>query len=223
MQIDNVNIYNLAEAIAASGLSMMALYDRKDFGKKRQAIQAEALDPCDIQQPDIKRAIRLAANPAGTGHNNFLSGILVTANVTTTNAFWIQCERYNFLQIVSSQRKMHCLRAMIDSKNAFFNDKTSCSIVHDFLDEMKDSKSEGINEEKLVYSCPLGLELTAHISTNYLQLKTIYFQRRNHKLLEWRDFCEWIEGLLLSFLITNQTPEKNIDQIADDFISDWGE
>jgi hypothetical protein len=41
----------------------------------------------------------------------------------------------------------------------------------------------------------MGLELTARITTNYLQLKTIYAQRHNHKLEEWRDFCRFIESL----------------------------
>jgi hypothetical protein len=26
-------------------------------------------------------------------------------------------------------------------------------------------------------------------------LKTIYYQRKNHKLPEWREFCQWIEEL----------------------------
>ena len=33
------------------------------------------------------------------------------------------------------------------------------------------------------------------MTTNYQQLKTMYYQRRYHKLKEWRVFCEWCEGL----------------------------
>jgi hypothetical protein len=50
-------------------------------------------------------------------------------------------------------------------------------------------------DEQLAYMCPMGLELTARITTNYLALKTIYNQRHNHKLEEWRDFCKEIETL----------------------------
>ena len=49
---------------------------------------------------------------------------------------------------------------------------------------------------------PMGYELWAGISTNYLQLKTIYKQRRWHKLDDWREFCAFIEGLPMSELIT---------------------
>ena len=48
---------------------------------------------------------------------------------------------------------------------------------------------------KLVYSVPVGFELTARMTTNYRQLKTIYYQRRTHRLPEWREFCAWVETL----------------------------
>ena len=53
-----------------------------------------------------------------------------------------------------------------------------------------------------LYSNPCGFILTARITTNYLQLKTIYAQRKNHTLPEWRLFCKWIEQLPYSNLIT---------------------
>ena len=47
----------------------------------------------------------------------------------------------------------------------------------------------------LLYNIPVGFCLTARMTTNYRQLKTIYRQRKNHRLPEWRTFCEWIESL----------------------------
>lgn len=46
-------------------------------------------------------------------------------------------------------------------------------------------------ELKILYSLPTGYSLTARVTTNYLQLKCIYNQRKGHKLPEWRAFCEW--------------------------------
>ena len=48
---------------------------------------------------------------------------------------------------------------------------------------------------KLLYNVPSGFELTARITTNYRALKTVYAQRKNHKLPEWRAFCRLIEEL----------------------------
>jgi hypothetical protein len=58
-----------------------------------------------------------------------------------------------------------------------------------------------IEEEKklkylqILYSNPCGFQLTARMTTNYRQLKTIYAQRKTHRLPEWRAFCKWIETL----------------------------
>ena len=57
---------------------------------------------------------------------------------------------------------------------------------------------------EILYSNPSGFKLTARMTTNYRQLKTIYQQRRTHRLPEWRAFCEWIETLPHSeFIIGN--------------------
>ena len=51
------------------------------------------------------------------------------------------------------------------------------------------------NYLKVLYNIPTGFKLTAAMTTNYRQLKTIYAQRRTHRLPEWREFCKWIETL----------------------------
>ena len=43
------------------------------------------------------------------------------------------------------------------------------------------------------------------MTTNYRQLKTIYRQRKNHALPEWKAFCKWIETLPWSELIIANT------------------
>ena len=47
----------------------------------------------------------------------------------------------------------------------------------------------------ILYNIPSGFQLTARMTTNYRQLKTIYHQRKNHRLPEWREFCRWCETL----------------------------
>ena len=39
---------------------------------------------------------------------------------------------------------------------------------------------------------------------NYEVLANIYKYRKNHKLDEWNDFCDWIESLPYSELITGK-------------------
>lgn len=192
MEITNYKVYDLEESVVASRLPMIAEYDAIKFAGDVMIVAFEKHSPTLMETMAMGRACKLAANPPGSGHNNFLSGILVSANVTATNAWWMQFERYHFAQIVSSQSKMHRLRKMItEGKGYPFNKKTDVDSVSVLLY----AAGRSVDDETLVYSCPMGLELTARITTNYLQLKTIYGQRKDHKLQEWRDFCGWIESL----------------------------
>jgi hypothetical protein len=43
---------------------------------------------------------------------------------------------------------------------------------------------------EVLYSNPAGFELTARLTTNYRCLLNIYIQRHDHRLPEWREFCE---------------------------------
>lgn len=186
MRIDNVKVYDLEESIVASGLPMQAEYDPEQFKELAESGN-------DVLAKDIGRATRLAHNAPGTGHCNFLSGILVSYNVTATQAWWMQMERYHFNQIVSSQSKMHRLAKMkIGTTCHPKTDEGSVAFAEVLQDGMK---CDVTDFEQLVYSCPMGLELTARCTTNYLQLKTIWNQRHEHKLQEWREFCNWIRTL----------------------------
>lgn len=189
MKITGVKVYDLHESIVASGFPKLVEYTPEKFEREVETMQNEVHVE---NNPHFKRACRLAAAPDGSGHKTFLSGILVSANVTATNAWWLQFGRYHYQQIVSSQSKMHCLKAML-GKHSEENSLFHVKVQNDFIKSLKALENE--DEETLVYNCPVGLELTARITTNYLQLRTIWVQRRNHKLKEWHDFCGWIERL----------------------------
>ena len=55
---------------------------------------------------------------------------------------------------------------------------------------------------------PSGYNLKATVFLNYAVLRNIYFQRRNHKLDEWRDFCDKIKELPYSELITLESKDE---------------
>lgn len=191
MQVSNTNVYNLKEALIASGFPFRANFCAETFEK-----QVEDWDnpESNVKKMALDRASRLVnAGDDSSGHKNFLTGILVTFNVTATNTWWIQFERYHFMQIVSSQSKMHSLESLM-------NDNLATEFVGDMewenlRDAFNDYKAGRITYDALVAKCPMGLQLTAHVTTNYMQLRTIYKQRKNHKLEEWHRFCGWVETL----------------------------
>lgn len=151
-------------------------------------------------EPDKQRAARLADTPIGTGHDNFLVGITVHMTITATVKWWQQFQRYHFADIVSSQSTMHKLPDMLKNATYRFHEKTNPAMI----ELLRNMAENGASLEELAYSCPMGLEMTAAVTTNYRQLKTIYQQRRNHRLQEWRDFCNILEQELpCSYLFTS--------------------
>ena len=184
MKVTNLQAFGLEWAQMASGLPMWyGLYDPFE----------------EIDDNDKARAVRLASTPAGTGHDNFLVGITVHMEVMASVKWWQQFQRYHFADIVSSQSTMHRLPDMLKNDRVCFNRNTNPIIVN----MLKDMARNGASLEELVYSCPMGLEMTAAVTTNYRQLKTIYQQRKNHKLDEWKNFCQIMaDGLPCSYLFT---------------------
>lgn len=137
----------------------------------------------------------LAKSEMGQGHDNFLLGIVVQFNLTFTIKAWTEAERYHFLDIITSQSTMHKIHQMDIVNNCI--EYVSPVIVEE-VERLKKRYNDDPTPENflnLVYSVPVGFKLTAGMTTNYRQLKTIYYQRKNHRLPEWRLFCAWIETL----------------------------
>jgi hypothetical protein len=55
---------------------------------------------------------------------------------------------------------------------------------------------------QMIQLLPSSYNQRRTILLNYAVLRNIYHARRNHKLDEWHRFCEWIEELPYSELIT---------------------
>lgn len=57
---------------------------------------------------------------------------------------------------------------------------------------------------QMIQLLPSSYNQRSTVQLNYQVLKNIYHSRKNHKLDEWRSFCDWIESLPYSELITGE-------------------
>ena len=180
--IESTEVYGLNKAVIASGNAM------------RTIMANNLLDPTD---KDLKRAALLGTTGPGEGHDNFLNGIIVQFDLYAPLYMWKQIQRYHFLDFISSQSTMHRL-LKFDVATQCVSD-TDPVIVRRYQDLVADYNAapDEAKWRTLVASLPCGFVLGATMTTNYRQLKTIYLQRRNHKLKEWHDFCAWCETLPL--------------------------
>ena len=58
---------------------------------------------------------------------------------------------------------------------------------------------------QMIQLLPSSYNQTRNVMMNYEVLANIYKSRKDHKLDEWRTFCDWIEGLPYSELITGSS------------------
>lgn len=104
----------------------------------------------------------------GPEHAKCIRGINVYAKITAPIYWWCEMETYGIGHYrLASASTMH-----VDCK--------------------------GLSGEELVKAkaeIPMGKELTKVDMFNYQNLRNIYFQRKNHRLPEWREFCTWIQSL----------------------------
>lgn len=168
-QISDVYVYNIAKAFKDSKYPM-------------------SIDVKSLNGDFTDNIKKLGSSPKGSGHDNFLNGCLVSFDLTLSIKAWVEAERYHFLEFISSQSTMHRITK--------FDVETQCNeyVDKEIINRIEEIKKEG-DFLKLIYNIPTGFKLTAGMVTNYRQLKTIYDQRKNHRLPEWRGVCEWIETL----------------------------
>lgn len=174
--INNIQVYGLENAIRGSKFPMSA---------NIKEVSSEITDTTK----------KLGQCEIGSGHDNFLNGIIVQFDLTFTVKAWIEAERYHFFDFISSQSTMHRIASFdLDNQYIEYTDKRIITIMNELKEKYNKTKDKK-DYLKLLYSNPCGFKLTAAMTTNYRQLKTIYYQRKNHRLSEWRTFCSQIEEL----------------------------
>jgi hypothetical protein len=166
----------------------------------RYAQYPMTIEPNDIAVEFKPIHSKLAHAPSGSGHDCALKGITVTMKLTAPAFFWMQWQRYHFQDIISSQSKMHRVLNMDITKQCNeYVDKDIIELVERKINLYKKLKKEECKSEmfmSILSNLPMGLELSAGIITNYLQCKTVYHQRKNHRLDLWsKQYCKMIEEL----------------------------
>ena len=180
LQISNVKVYDLKESVIACRNAMrtdVPEYTEEEF------------------QESLTRAIKLASMPTNSGHCTFLSGIRVSFDIKYPNYISPELQRYHFVDIVTSSSKIHRLVKM--DMDCCFN-----KYVLDSAKAIMKSLVKSYNEEPsyenfmfVLSNCPQGIELFMRCSSNYLQLRNIWLQRKSHRLRE-----DWVEGFCKNFI-----------------------
>lgn len=169
-----------------------------------------------IGENDLKLAQKLIL--AGGEHRKFMRQIVVSVDITAPLYWWKEFDTYKVGTVANSTSTMHKLTTTPITLDCFETD--------DYNDDLLISSIQGDCEYKLIYTVddiikffenlrkkyletkdvrywkelirwlPESWLQTRTVTLTYENLRSIYFQRKNHKLTEWSEtFIDWIKSL----------------------------
>lgn len=153
------------------------------------------------------KTLALKLVKSGTDHRKFMRMINVYVDITAPLYWWKEFDTYKVGTIANSCSTMHKLaskRLVIDDFS-IDNDEYGyyTDVIYDLnaiIDNYKITKQIKYFR-MLVGLLPSSYNQKRTAMLNYEVLANIYKSRQGHKLKEWHDFIEWIEGLPYSELI----------------------
>ena len=138
---------------------------------------------------------------AGTDHRKYLRMITVYADITAPLYWWKEYSTYKVGTVANSCSTMHTIHKRDLTMDDFSIDEDDIEyyigVVID-LNALRRTycKTKDIKTfRKLIGLLPGSYNQKRTVMLNYEVLANIYKSRQGHKLTEWHDFIEWIEGL----------------------------
>lgn len=203
------------------------LWEQGNIGEDNNIQEFAFIGPSDLNL--AQRLIK-----SGPEHCKFLRQIFVTVDITAPLYWWKEFDTYKIGTTANSTSTMHTLTKNEITKDMFaFDDYQLMSIeqvplinnqsfnflINDAIDVTIDSCEklrlkflETGNKDywrALVQMLPEAFLQTRTVTMSYANLRNIYFQRKDHKLQEWHDFCDWIKTLPYAYELIYFTGEDN--------------
>lgn len=182
---------------------------------------------CYIGKNDLDLMTRL--RNSGTDHRKFMRMIAVYADITAPLYWWKEFDTYKVGTVANSCSTMHkiaakeftledfscehlnddCMSCEVNSGNHFYplSSLDVLKITIDALNYWRRRYLATKSKEdwwQMIQLLPSSYNQKRTVMLNYEVLANIYKSRRNHRLDEWHTFCDWVEGLPYSELITGE-------------------
>lgn len=203
LKIENFEVYGIPRSVYSA---------RNAFNSWNKSDSDLSTD--SLGNADLDLAIRL--RNAGTDHRKFMRMITVYFDITAPLYFWKEFDTYKVGTVANSCSTMHKIAA-----KEFTLEDFSCEhLENSWLAHLKET-IRLLNEARDAYNwcntaakkewwwqmiqlLPSSYNQRRTVMLNYEVLANMYKSRRNHKLDEWHTFCDWIESLPYSELITGE-------------------
>ena len=207
IKIENIEVFNFEGAFRGLRNPM------NSWNKSDSYIDA-LTNKYIVGENDLKLAQRMIG--AGTDESKFMRQIFVSMDITAPLYWWKEADTYKIATVSNSCSTMHKITSSeITEENYSFDpepDKPLTDLPTDDYVRILDIKNRVVadvewlrkkyNETKdkrywrlLIQINPDGWLQKRTWTGNYQNLRNMYFARKNHKLIEWIQFCQIIEQL----------------------------
>lgn len=178
-----------------------------------------------IGENDMHLAKTLAEG--GPVHAKYRRMIVVYADITAPLYWWKEFDTYKIGTVANSCSTMHKIHAkeftledfsvehlvpdgtrLMDLIIGALNSTREVYLDFDHFRDQGDL-SPGITRKKdvwwqMIQLLPSSYNQRRTVMMSYEMLTNAYMWRKDHKLDEWREFCDWVKGLPYSELITGE-------------------
>ena len=194
IKIENVHVYGIQNAIYAlrAPLQSWELSDSND---------------ATIGEKDYKLMKQLIS--AGTDHSKFLRYIAFDCIITAPIYWWKEMDTYKVGTVRTSTSTMHTITKKPFLPNDFSWEGLNNNEINTLLRLLNERRNKYLDSKDkdewkaLIQILPESYNQISVWSANYTVLRNIYKSRKYHKLTEWEGFCNMIERLPYSSLITS--------------------
>ena len=184
---------------------------------------------CQVFIGPNDHSLMMTLRNAGTDHRKFMRMITVYADITAPLYWWKEFDTYKVGTVANSCSTMHKIH-----EKEFYEEDFSFERLESGYEEHKGDDAMhtaycsmqntiyALNRLRYMYNItknkkywdamiqllPSSYNQKRTVMLNYEVLANIYKSRKDHKLDEWHIFCDWIESLPYSELITGQSVEE---------------
>ncbi|AYA99843.1 hypothetical protein [Lachnoanaerobaculum umeaense] len=156
-----------------------------------------------LGENDLSLAKRLR-NAGTSDHRKFIRQIMLSVDITAPLYWWKEYDTYKVGTVANSTSTMHKIHSKPFEIDDFSHDHLTdngMNVLRNLVDELEKIRLEYVdNKDKvlwydLIQLLPSSYNQMRTCTLNYETLVNIYRSRKNHKLDEWRSFCDWIKTL----------------------------
>ena len=211
IKIENVDVYGWDAAIRGARNPMNSWAKSDSYWTRIE--DSETLETAKfeffVDDKDYKLLKRLA--DAGTDHGKFMRFVSVACDITAPLYWWKEFDTYKVGTVANSCSTMHKITAKPFTLEDFSHENMSHDgvlLLEKTIEFLNTRRNDFLESGRKIFwwdiiqTLPTSYNQRRTVLLNYQVLKNMYHARNNHKIDEWHVFCDFIETLPYSELIT---------------------